>query len=130
MSTPDTTLHCWLGGKVHDQAHTAAQAVRQIIHLTMLPHPIPAPDVYLALAELEDLPVALERVLRHHLGRALEASLRDPLVDGTRSSVERARDRLDQAATHVFTAGLALAAARGQIVDQGHRHAADAVVTR
>jgi hypothetical protein len=125
---PEPTLHCWLGGKVTDQAHTAAQAVRQIIHLTLLPHPIPAPDVYLALAELEDLLVALERVLRYHLGRALEASLNEPLVHDTRSSVERSRDRLDQAATHVFAAGLAVAAARAAIADHGRQ--VDAAVTR
>ena len=51
---PEPTLHCWLGGKVYDQADTAAQAVRTIIHLTLLPHPIPAPDVARTLAELEE----------------------------------------------------------------------------
>ena len=134
MSAPNT-IHCWLGGKVYDQAHAAAQAVRRIIHLTLLPHPIPAPDVSRTMAELEDLLVALERVLRHHLGRALEASLTDPQVHDSRdpqTSVDQARDRLDQAATHVFAAGLALATARAAIDDQGHRHRhdLDAAVTR
>ena len=130
---PEPTLHCWLGGKVHDQAHAAAQAVRTIIHLTLLPHPIPAPDVTQTVAELEDLLVALERVLRHHLGRALEASLTDPQVHDNRdphTSVDQARDRLDQAATHIFAAGLALATVRPVIADQGHRHDLDAAVTR
>lgn len=126
MSEP--TLHCWLGGKVHDHAHAAAQAARQIIHLTLLPHPIPAPDVSETLVELEDLLVALERVLRHHLGRALEASLIAHHVPDTQVSVDRVRDRLDQAAAHVFAAGLAVAAARAEMPDQGRP--AYAVVTR
>ena len=71
----DSTQTCWLGGKVTDRAHDADQAVRAIIGLTLLPHPIPAPDVYQTLAELEDLAFALDRVLRHHLEHALEASL-------------------------------------------------------
>lgn len=125
---PEPTLHCWLGGKVYDHAHTAAEAARQIIQLTLLPHPIPAPDVSETLAELEELLVALERVLRHHLGRALEASLAAHHIPDTQVSVDRTRDRLDQAAAHVFAAGLAVAAARAEITDQGH--AADAVVTR
>lgn len=125
---PEPTLHCWLGGKVHDQAHTAAQAARQIVHLTLLPHPIPAPDVRKTLVELEDLLVALERVLRHHLGRALEASVTAHHIPDTQVSVDRTRDRLDQAAAHVFAAGLAVASARAEIPDQ--RHPADAAVTR
>lgn len=125
---PEHTLHCWLGGKVHGHAHTAAQAARQIIHLTLLPHPIPAPDVSETLAELEDLLVALERVLRHHLGRALEASLTAHHIPDTQVSVDRVRDRLDQAAAHVFAAGLAVAAARAEITHQGQP--ADAAVTQ
>ena len=130
---PDPTHSCWLGGKVGGHAHDAAQAVRAIIHLTLLPHPIPAPDAYQVLAELEDLSFALERVLRHHLGRALEASLTDRRVYDShdpQASVDNARDRLDQAATHVFAAGLALAAARAAIVDQGYHTDAPAAVTR
>ena len=125
---PEHTLHCWLGSKVHDQAHIAAQAVRTIIHLTLLPHPIPAPDVRETLVELEDLLVALERVLRHHLGRALEASLTAHHIPDTQVSVDRVRDRLDQAAAHVFAAGLAVAAARAEITHQGQP--ADAAVTQ
>ena len=130
---PDPTHSCWLGGKVRDHAHDAAQAVRAIIHLTLLPHPIPAPDVYQVLAELEDLSFALERVLRHHLGRALEASLTDPRVYDShdpQTSVDKARDRLDQAATHVYAAGLAVAAARAAIADQGYHTDTPAAVTR
>jgi hypothetical protein len=130
---PDPTLSCWLGGTVRDHAHAADQAVRGIIHLTLLPHPIPAPDVYQILAELEDLAFALARVLRHHLGRALEASLTDPRVYDLRdpaTSVHTARDRLDQAGTHVYAAGLAVSAARAAIADQGYHADTPAAVTQ
>lgn len=124
MSDPDTsTSSCWLGGKVTDRAHDADQAVRAVIGLTLLPHPIPAPDVYQTLAELEDLAFALDRVLRHHLGRALEASLTAYQVHDRRdpqTSVANARDRLDEAANHIYLTGRALAAARAEIADQGY----------
>ena len=123
MSDPDTTSGCWLGGKVTDQAHDADQAVRAIISLTLLPHPIPAPDIYQTLAELEDLAFALDRVLRHHLGRALEASLTSYQVRDRRdpqTSVFNARDRLDQAANHIYLAGRAFSAARTELADQGY----------
>ena len=94
-----------------------------IIGLTLIPHPIPAPDVYQTLAELEDLAFALDRVLRHHLERALDASLTSYQVHDRRdpqTSVANARDRLDEAANHIYLAGRALSAARAEIADQGY----------
>ena len=123
MSNPDSIHSCWLGGKVTDRAHDADQAIRAIIGLTLLPHPIPAPDVYQTLAELEDLAFALDRVLRHHLKRALEASLTSYPVHDRRepqTSVANARDRLDEAANHMYLAGRAMSAARAEIADQGY----------
>ena len=123
MSNPDSIHSCWLGGKVTDRAHDADQAVRAIIGLTLLPHPIPAPDVYQTLAELEDLAFALDRVLRHHLERALDASLTSYQVHDRRdpqTSVANARDRLDEAANHIYLAGRAMSAARAEIADQGY----------
>ena len=66
---------------------------------------------------------ALDRVLRHHLERALEASLTSYQVHDRRdpqTSVANARDRLDEAANHIYLAGLAMSAARAEIADQGH----------
>ncbi len=133
MSDPDPHS-CWLGGKVPDHAHDAAQAVRAIIHLTLLPHPIPAPDVYQTLAELEDLAFALDRVLRHHLGRALEASLTD--LRGLRHAATR-RPRSTTPATASTRPpptssppACALAAARAAIADQGYHTDTPAAVTR
>ena len=123
MSDPDSIHSCWLGGKVTDRAHDAAQAVRAIIGLTLLPHPIPAPDVYQTLAELEDLAFALDRVLRHHHERALDASLTSYQVHDRRdpqTSVANARDRLDEAANPLYLAGRAMSAARAEIADQGY----------
>lgn len=123
MSDPDSIHSCWLGGKVTDRAHDADQAIRAIIGLTLLPHPIPAPDVYQTLAELEDLAFALDRVLRHHLGRALDASLTSYQVHDRRdsqTSVANARNRLDEAANDIYLAGRAMSAARSEIADQGY----------
>ena len=123
MSNPDSIHSCWLGGKVTDRAHDADQAVRAIIGLTLLPHPIPAPDVYQTLAELEDLAFALDRVLRHHLERALDASLTSYQVRDRRdpqTSVANARDRLDEAANLIYLAGRAMSAARAEIADQDY----------
>ena len=120
---PDTTPDN-LAGQVYDYAATAAEALRSINHLTIGRHPIPAPEMYRTLGELERLTFGLNQALRQ-LGHSLGASLGayqvydEPGTD-PETSVDNARDCLDDAAHHVSAAGHAIGAACTQIAGQGY----------
>lgn len=114
-----------LGHHVRQAAAAAAAAVRRLSHLTDAAPPLPAPQLYAALVELEDLGHRLANPLRH-LGVGLQRSLEVYAVvqdDGSdpAAAVDRRVFELQQAVADATDLGIRVGRASEAIASQGHR---------
>jgi hypothetical protein len=106
-------------------AGEAADAIRNLSHLTDAAPPLPAPEVYGTLGDLEDLGNRLALPLRHlvvGLQRSLDAYdvVQDDGSDPA-AAVDRCVFELLQAAADASDLGVRLGRAREAIAGQGHR---------
>lgn len=122
--TSDDSLH-QLSLDVRQAADDAAQAVRRLSQLVDAATPLPAPYLYGALVDLEDLGHRLAHGLRL-LGVGLQRSLDTYDVvqdDGTdpAAAVDRCVFELRQAVADATDLGVRVGRAREAIASQAHR---------
>lgn len=106
-------------------AGAAADAIRNLSHLTDAAPPLPAPEVYATLGDLEDVGNRLALPLRHlavGLQRSVDAYhvVQDDGSDPA-AAVDQAVFELHQAIADATDLGLRIGRAREAIAGQGHR---------
>ena len=109
---------------VAEYAAAAYEAIRAVNHLTITKPPLPAPDVYVPLADLARLGHALSQAL-DQLGDCLAGSLSTHQLyqdDGSdpAAAITRAESLLQSAAQLAQSFGVYTAAAQQAINEQGH----------
>lgn len=122
---PEDPMADQLASDVQHAAHTAWEQVRRLNHLTIGAPPLPAPEVYYALAHLERLGHGLAQSLRQ-LGVGLQRSLdlyhvTQPDDTDPAAVVDQCVYELLQAVADATDLGLRIGRARAAIAGQGHR---------
>jgi hypothetical protein len=108
-------------------AHTAAESIRRINHLTIHGPALPAPNVYTILVPLEQLGYGLQQAL-HQISRALDRSpavyqiYEDNPARDPDQSIAEARRQLAAAAHLAGMVGQFLGHARDAIAGQGYHN--------